>query len=122
MIRLLIDVNVDHDILRGLNLRLSDLDVLIAQEVGLSESPDPDLLAWAAEHNRILLTHDLKTIPKFAYERVRAALPMPASGRYPTCCPLDRPLKNLSSCTNVAILTTQKISYSTCLCKACRSL
>jgi predicted nuclease of predicted toxin-antitoxin system len=60
MIKLLIDVNVDHDILRGLRLRLPALDALIAQEVGLSETPDPELLAWAAEQGRLLLTHDLK--------------------------------------------------------------
>jgi predicted nuclease of predicted toxin-antitoxin system len=56
MIKLLIDVNVDHDILRGLGLRLPALDALTAQDVGLSETPDLELLAWAAEQGRILFT------------------------------------------------------------------
>lgn len=30
------------------------------------------MLAWAAEQQRILLTHDVATITVFAYERVRA--------------------------------------------------
>jgi Domain of unknown function (DUF5615) len=95
MIRLLIDVNVDHDILRGLNLRLPNLDALTAQEVGLSKTPDPALLAWAAEQNRILLTHDLKTIPKFAYDRVRAALPMPGVWAVPDLLPVGQAIEEL---------------------------
>jgi predicted nuclease of predicted toxin-antitoxin system len=45
--------------------------------VGLSTTPDPDILAWAAVESRILLTHDRDTIPNFAYDRVRAGQPMP---------------------------------------------
>ena len=33
---------------------------------------DPTLLAWAARAGRILLTPDVRTIPRFAYDRVRA--------------------------------------------------
>lgn len=40
-------------------------------------APDPLLLAWAAQEGRVLLTHDVKTITGFAYDRVRANLPMP---------------------------------------------
>ena len=35
------------------------------------------ILAWAAENDRILLTHDEDTIPGFAYERVGAGEMMP---------------------------------------------
>jgi hypothetical protein len=35
------------------------------------------LLAWAAENQRILVTHDVNTIPRYASERVRASQPMP---------------------------------------------
>jgi hypothetical protein len=45
--------------------------------VGLRTAPDPDVLAWAASEERILLTHDQKTMTKFAYDRVRAGLAMP---------------------------------------------
>lgn len=37
---------------------------------------DPDLLEWAAEHGRIILTHDHETMIGFAYERVAQGLPM----------------------------------------------
>lgn len=38
---------------------------------------DQTILAWTALQGRILLTHDVKTMVGFAYERVMAGLPMP---------------------------------------------
>lgn len=35
------------------------------------------MLAWAAQEQRILLTHDVATMTKHAYERLTAGLPMP---------------------------------------------
>ncbi len=32
---------------------------------------------WAAKKDRVLLTHDVATITRFAYERVVQGLPMP---------------------------------------------
>ena len=73
MLRLLIDENFDHRILRGVKLRLPQLDYLAVQDTELKGIKDPPLLAWAAENNRVLVTHDLKTIPKFAYSAWRQA-------------------------------------------------
>jgi predicted nuclease of predicted toxin-antitoxin system len=77
VIKLLSDENFDGDILRGLLRRMPDLDVLRVQDIGLAQTPDPIILAWAAANQRILLTHDLKTLPDFAYDRVRAGELMP---------------------------------------------
>lgn len=46
-------------------------------EPAIAGAQDPDVLTWAAEHGRILVTHDANTIPHFAYERVSAGLAMP---------------------------------------------
>ena len=46
------------------------------QDVGLANRKDPVVLEWAARQKRVLLTQDLKTMPKYAYERMEAALPM----------------------------------------------
>jgi predicted nuclease of predicted toxin-antitoxin system len=75
--RLLTDENFDGDIVRGLLRRIPDLDVVRVQDVGLAETPDPNILAWAAAEQRILLTHDRDTVPGFAYDRVRSGEPMP---------------------------------------------
>jgi predicted nuclease of predicted toxin-antitoxin system len=77
VLKLLSDENFDGDILRGLFRRRSDLDIVRVQDVGLSATPDPDVLAWAAAEGRILLTHDRDTMPNFAYGRVRIGQPMP---------------------------------------------
>jgi predicted nuclease of predicted toxin-antitoxin system len=63
MLRLLIDQNFNQRILRGLVERIPELDAVTAQGVGLSEAPDSELLSWAAAQGRILLIHDLQTIP-----------------------------------------------------------
>ena len=72
MLRLLADENFNGDIVRGLLLRQPDLDIVRAQNVGLAGGDDPDVLAWAAENNRIVLTHDRATMSDYAYERVAA--------------------------------------------------
>jgi Domain of unknown function (DUF5615) len=43
----------------------------------LAGADDPSILEWAAQENRILLTHDAATVTRFAYERVRAGLRVP---------------------------------------------
>ena len=34
-------------------------------------STDSDLLAWAAATRRVIVTHDVNTMPKYAYQRLR---------------------------------------------------
>lgn len=77
MLRLLCDENFNGDILRGLLLRRAGLDLVRVQDAGLEGAEDPDVLTWAAEQNRILLTHDRATMPDFAYSRVVAGISMP---------------------------------------------
>jgi predicted nuclease of predicted toxin-antitoxin system len=77
MLSILIDENFNHQILRGIRLRMENLDFLVAQNVGLEGADDATLLAWAAEKRRIVLTHDRQTVPSFAYERIRSHQFMP---------------------------------------------
>ena len=76
MLRLLIDENVNHRILRGVKLRLPAIDYVVVQKTELRGAQDSPLLSWASEQQRILVTHDLKTMPKLAYDRVRNGQPM----------------------------------------------
>ncbi|MDQ7027297.1 MAG: DUF5615 family PIN-like protein [Anaerolineae bacterium] len=76
--KLLLDENFNNNIMRALLQRRSDLEVLRVQDKPeIAGTDDPTLLAWAAEHEYILLTHDVRTITKYAYERVKAGLRMP---------------------------------------------
>lgn len=77
MIALAADENFNNDILRGLKRRIPRLDLVRVQDVGLSGADDTRVLAWAAQQGRVLLTHDVTTITRHAYDRVEAGLPMP---------------------------------------------
>jgi len=70
MLQLLIDQDIDQDILRGLMRRVPELDAVTAYDIGKSEAPDPELLAWAAEAGRVLVTHDRRTMPAHAARRL----------------------------------------------------
>ena len=63
MLRLLIDENFDQRILRGLRLEVPAIDYIVVQETKLKGLRDPLLLAWAAENQRIIVTHDVNTMP-----------------------------------------------------------
>ena len=77
MLRLVADENFSARIVRGLLWRDPQLDIVRVQDVGLMGADDPTVLAWAAGEGRILLTHDVTTMTRHAFERVRADLPMP---------------------------------------------
>ncbi len=71
------DENLDGNIVRGLQRRIKRLNIVRVQDVGLSGVDDPEVLQWASENGRVLVTHDVATITHFAYERVGRGLPMP---------------------------------------------
>ena len=80
MLKLATDENFNNDILRGILRQNPDLDILRIQDVGLSGADDPTVLEWAAQEGRILLTHDVQTITRYAYERVETGQAMPGVG------------------------------------------
>ena len=77
MIRLLADENFHGDVLRGLLRVEPQLDIVRVQDTPLYQATDPVVLEWAATDDRILLTHDVQTMTKHAYDRIRAGLPIP---------------------------------------------
>ncbi|HSE96636.1 MAG TPA: DUF5615 family PIN-like protein [Blastocatellia bacterium] len=77
MVRLLVDENFNHRILRGLKRRLPSLDYLLVQETEVSRQDDPQILDRAAANNRVILTHDVNTMTRFSYERLEAGESLP---------------------------------------------
>ncbi|MGI9105249.1 MAG: DUF5615 family PIN-like protein [Pyrinomonadaceae bacterium] len=96
MLRLLFDENVNQRILRGLKLRRPELDYVVAQDAGLKGLADPDVLDWAATHNRILITHDLKTVPRHACERVAAGESLPGVIAFAESLPIGQAIEELA--------------------------
>ena len=77
LIRLLADENFNGKVLPGLRQRIPALDLVRVQDVGRGSAPDPVVLEWAAREGWVLLTHDVSTMPEFAYERISRGVPMP---------------------------------------------
>ncbi|MBA3868300.1 MAG: DUF5615 family PIN-like protein [Anaerolineae bacterium] len=75
MIRFLLDENFNGKIMRGVLARKPDADMLRVQDTEISGVADPVVLEWAAKERRILLTHDLETMTKYANERIEQGLP-----------------------------------------------
>lgn len=76
MLRLLADENFNRDLVRGVLRRRPQLDLVRAQAHDLSQTPDPQILAWAAGEQRVMLTHDVNTMTRYAIERVQRREPM----------------------------------------------
>ncbi len=74
MLRLASDADVHGEITRGLRRRSPEIDLLRAQDALQEGAPDPELLAWAAAENRVLITNDRNTMVRFWW------LPWRASG------------------------------------------
>jgi hypothetical protein len=77
LITFLVDQNFNEHIVDGLTRRDPALEFTHVRDIGLAAAPDPVVLEWAAANGLVLLTHDRKTIPGFAYDRVAAGLVMP---------------------------------------------
>ena len=63
-IRFQADVNLNQIIVRAVCRREPALDFQTAESAGLAGLPDPEGFACAAEDGRILVTHDLQTMPR----------------------------------------------------------
>ena len=77
MVLFLADEAFNGRIVRGLQRRKSDLDLIRAQDVGLLGVDDDGLLAWADENGRLLLTHDARTMPNHVLDRLATGMHLP---------------------------------------------
>jgi hypothetical protein len=76
MIRFLLDENFNGKIVRGLRARQPDVDMIRVQDTEQAGKDDASVLIWAAQEGRILLTHDLATMTKYAHEHLAQGLPL----------------------------------------------
>jgi hypothetical protein len=93
--KLLADENFDGRVTRALRRRCPTVDLVRAIDEGLGGWDDQVLLEWAAEQDRILLTHDVSTMVGFAYARIAAGLAMPGVVEVPTSLPVRRIVDDL---------------------------
>ncbi|WP_089729056.1 DUF5615 family PIN-like protein [Candidatus Thiosymbion oneisti] len=96
MLSLLADENLDANILRGVLRRFDGIDVVRVQDIGLTGADDPTVLAWAADWSRVLITHDVETVTRYACERVDAGLPMPGVIEIVASAPIGKVVEDLA--------------------------
>jgi hypothetical protein len=63
-VRFLADENLDQDIVAGVLRREPEVDFELPQGLIPEGMKDPDLLTLAASLGRILVTHDVRTMPR----------------------------------------------------------
>lgn len=95
MLLLAADENLNNKLVRGLQRLNRGVDILRVQDAGLRGADDPAVLAWAADERRVLLTHDLATMARFAYQRVAAGLPMPGVFEIGTGVPIAQAIEEV---------------------------
>lgn len=76
MLRYLADEDFDNRIVRGLERRVPEVDIVTIQQLGRDRAKDPANLEFASRHGRVLLSHDKRLIP-FANHRVEEGKAMP---------------------------------------------
>lgn len=63
-VKFLADANLDQDIVTGLVRRQGEIDFALPQDMIREGMKDPEVLQVAASFDRILVTHDVRTMPK----------------------------------------------------------
>ena len=74
--RFLADHDLNEHILDGVLRREPALEFLRARDFGLSDRPDSEVLAFAADNAFLLVSHDVNTMPAQAYARIALAQAM----------------------------------------------
>lgn len=95
MLRYAADENFNNDIIRGVLRRDASIDIKRVQDAGLFGADDPTVLKWAAQENRILITHDRATVPMFAVERMQSGKPMSGVFIVPVDASIRRVIEDL---------------------------
>lgn len=95
MLRFVADENFNNDIVRGILRRHKVIDIVRVQDQGLTGADDPIVLEWAAQAGRLVLTHDASTMTGYAYDRVRAGLPMPGIVEASRSVPIGKAIEDL---------------------------
>ncbi len=111
MMRFLADENFSRYIVRGIRLRNRTVDIISVQEAGLREMGDGELLEWAADKERIILTHDVNTMTAFGYERIAQGLTMAGLFAMSTRIHVGKPLRIFYFCPRAAMIVSGPVRF-----------
>jgi len=90
------DENLHYDIVRGILRRAPDFDIVRAQDLPeVSGQCDLALLSWAAQDDRIVLTHDVSTMVPAMQEQRRQGLRCAAIVLVPDSLPIGAAIEDI---------------------------
>ncbi|MBD2179951.1 DUF5615 family PIN-like protein [Planktothrix sp. FACHB-1355] len=95
MLRFLADQNFNNNIIRGLQRRQPELDIVCYQDVGVFGTDDSIVLEFAAKDGRVLLTHDVAKITQYVYQRLEAGLSVPGVFQVGFDVPIIRAIEDI---------------------------
>ena len=76
-VRFLADEDLDSDIIEGLRSHEPAIDILDSKQAGYRGVKDPVLLEFAAQQERILISHDRRTMTRYFRDRLAAGKSSP---------------------------------------------
>jgi len=74
--RFFADNDLTEKIVDGVIRREPLVEFVLCRAVGLRDRPDAELLAYAAEHGLVIVSHDVNTMRAAANERIASGQPM----------------------------------------------
>jgi uncharacterized protein DUF5615 len=93
-VRFLADANLDQDIVAGVLRREPEVDFELPQGIIPEGMRDPDVLALAASLGRIVVTHDVRTMPGHFGDFI-AENDCPGSILIPRSMPIGRAIEEI---------------------------
>jgi predicted nuclease of predicted toxin-antitoxin system len=94
ILRLLADANLNASIRAGLLRRNPEIDFKRAEDIPLVGIQDPEVLAIAARERRVLVSHDVNTLPDHLRDFVRTAT-SPGIVLVPDKMPIGAAIENI---------------------------
>jgi hypothetical protein len=95
MMKFVADEDFDNHILRGLLRRQPNLDIIRVQDTDLAGAKDSNVLNWASQEQRILLTHDVNTMTKHAYELIHMKESVPGVIAVPQTLSIGKAIEDI---------------------------
>jgi hypothetical protein len=74
--RFLADHDLNEYLVRGVLRREPAIEFICVRDIDMHERSDIKVLAYAAEHQLLVVSHDVNTMPTNAYTRIRAGAPV----------------------------------------------
>jgi hypothetical protein len=69
--------SLNEQIVDGVLRREPTIEFVRVRDIGPSDRSDPEILEWAAMNGMVVVSHDVNTMPAFAYQRLSGGERMP---------------------------------------------